>query len=341
MLQNPKYVGHSYFNRRQWQKDPETGRRVARWRAPNEWERITREDLRIVDDDTWAAVQRRLKTRRHVFSSRRTASKHLLSGLLVCDQCGGRLSIVAKDYYACRNHAESSTCSNDLRVRREALEELVIGNISRQLVEWIEELRANATRERPGSHEKPDAERRESLKKLRKRAEAVMEGIRGGRLHGRALEEALATYQAMWDEVERLEAEAGTAAQDEIAASEIRYDRSVVEDFVARLPEALRADLTSGREFIRETLKSIRIAPDGDRARQCPMCRQVLGKLTPQHLVVHGLTLQEGYKRFPELGFTKRARLMIQPSPQGLLQTGEVFGLLVAGAGFEPATFGL
>ena|ERR1043166_9936553 len=89
----------------------------------------------------------------------------------------------------------------------------------------------------------------------------------------------------------------------------------------------LRADLTSGREFIRETLKSIRIAPDGDRARQCPICRQVLGKLTPQHLVVHGLTLREGYKRFPELGFTKRARLLIQPSPQGLLQTGEVYGL--------------
>jgi len=57
-----------------------------------------------------------------------------------------------------------------------------------------------------------------------------------------------------------------------------------------------------------------------------------IGKLTRQHLVRHGLTLQEGYRKFPELGFTKRARPLIQPSPQGLLQTGEVFGLLVAGA---------
>ena len=143
MLQNPKYVGHFYFNRRQWQKDPETGRRVPRWRSPDQWERITREDLRVVDDETWEAVQRRLKTRRHFFSRRRTASKHLLSGLLLCDQCGGRLSIVAKDYYACRNHTESGMCSNDLRIRREALEELVIGHISRHLVEWVEALRTS------------------------------------------------------------------------------------------------------------------------------------------------------------------------------------------------------
>ena len=66
-----------------------------------------------------------------------------------------------------------------------------------------------------------------------------------------------------------------------------------------------------------------------------------LQKLTPQHLRLHGLDLQEGYRRYPELGFTKGARLLIQPSPEGLLNTGKVFGLVVAGAGFEPATFGL
>ena len=245
------------------------------------------------------------------------------------------MSIVAKDYYACRNHAESGMCSNDLRIRREALEELVIGHISRHLVEWVETLRTTATQERPEGRENPDAEREKSLKELRKRAEGVMDAIRRGRLHGRALEEAMAMYQEVWDEVERLERETRGSAQHQVGGAEIRYDRSVVEDFVARLPEALRTDLTSGREFIHETLKWIRIAPGDDRPRECPVCRKVLGKLTPQHLVQHGLTLTEGYKKFPELGFTKRARLMVQPSPQGLLQTGEVFGLLVAGARFE------
>ena len=45
----------------------------------------------------------------------------------------------------------------------------------------------------------------------------------------------------------------------------------------------------------------------------------------------HGVA-KESYRKFPELGFTKRARLVIQLSPEGLFQTGEVFGLMVAGA---------
>ena len=53
-----------------------------------------------------------------------------------------------------------------------------------------------------------------------------------------------------------------------------------------------------------------------------------------EHFARHGLGLSEGYRSLPELGLTKGARLMIQPSPEGLLNTGKVFGLLVAGAGF-------
>src|SRR5262249_17325943 len=160
------------------------------------------------------------------------------------------------------------------------------------------------TKERSAGHVNADAERQKSLKELRKRAQGMMDAIRRGRLHGRALEEALATYQKLWDEVEILERQA-TTTQHHAGATEIRYDRSVVEDFVARLPDAPRTDVASGREFVHETLKSIRIAPGDDRRRECPVCRKPLGKLTPQHLVQHGLTLKDGYRKFPELGFTK------------------------------------
>ncbi len=103
---------------------------------------------------------------------------------------------------------------------------------------------------------------------------------------------------------------------------------------MTRLPEALQVDVALGRELVQETLKSIRVAPGENRPRQCPVCQKSLGKLTPQHLARHGLTLQEGYRRLPEVGFTKRARLLVQPSPEGLLRSGEVFGLMVAGARF-------
>jgi site-specific DNA recombinase len=340
MLQNSKYVGQFYFNRREWRKNPETGRRVYRWRPPDQWESRVIEALRIIDDKTWEVVQRRLKTRQHLFSRQRSATAHLLSGLLICDRCGGRLSIVAKDYYGCRNHIESGTCLNDLRIRREAVEELVIRELALRLPEYIESLRVAANRRSSGKLEPSQRVTRGQLAQLRRQAQGIMGAIQQGRLQGRALEEALGTYQRIWGQVEQLEQ--AQAATPQSTPIEIQYDRAVVEDFVARLPEALRADIRLGREFLRETLRHVRIADAGHRLRTCPICAQVLGKTTPQHLALHGVALRDGgYRRFPELGFTKGARLTIQPSPEGLLNTGEVFGLVVAGAGFEPATFGL
>src|SRR5262249_50005688 len=97
MLQNSKYVGrfyfyfyfYFYFNRREWRKNPDTGRR-DRSRPRDQWESRVIENLRIVDDETWESVHRRLKTRQHLFSRRRAATAHLLSALLICDRCGGR-----------------------------------------------------------------------------------------------------------------------------------------------------------------------------------------------------------------------------------------------------------
>ena len=340
MLQNSKYMGQFYFNRREWRKHPETGRRVYRWRPRDQWESCLIDSLRVIDIETWEAVQHRLRTRKRLFARRRSATTHLLSGLLICDRCGGRLSIVAKDYYGCRNHMESGTCVNNLRIRREAIEELVIRELARHLPEYIETLRVAANR-RPSRDSEPQvANRKRQLTHLRRQAEGVMRAIQQGRLKGRALQEALGTYQRAWAQVEQLVQEPQSTGR-ESSAVEIRYDRAVVEDFVTRLPEALRVDVRLGREFLRETLQYVRVTDGGERRRTCPICHKALGKITPQHLALHGVGLREGYFKFPELGFTKGARLVIQPSPEGLLNTGKVFGLVVAGVGFEPTTFGL
>ena len=324
MLQNSKYVGQRHFNRREWRKNPETGRKVYRWRPVEQWETIKSDHLRIIDDGVWQAVQNRLQSRRRTFSQGRTAVRHLLSGLLLCDRCGGRFSIVAKDYYGCRNHVESGSCSNGLRFRLEAIEEIVIAQVAQHLLGWIEALSAAATEVSRAPDDGTLTAVDERLGELRVQATAVMDAIQAG-LRGSAREAALSRYQNLWDEIERLGRNSASSRTRGGERTEIRYDRSVVEDFLQHLPAALRTDLHQGREFLHGTLKSIRIADDGERDRVCPLCRQVLGKLTPQHLAQHGLSLQVGYRRFPELGFSKRARLVVQPSPNGLLKAGEVF----------------
>lgn len=81
----------------------------------------------------------------------------------------------------------------------------------------------------------------------------------------------------------------------------------------------------------------IQIEGGATRPTVCPVCGEEQGKLSPQHMQTHGLTLDQAYGSFPGLGFTKKARLIIQPSPSGLLNTLKVHCLMVAGAGFGKA----
>jgi site-specific DNA recombinase len=173
-----------------WVRSGSTGASGTRIQTPvgaytatapqTQWEGITSEALRIIDDETWDAVQRRLRSRQHLFSGRRSATTHLLSGLLVCDECGGRFSIVARVYYGCRNHSESGTCPNDLRIRREAIENLVIGELARHLPAWIEALSIAATRQPRVNSDSDAQDTRQRLGRLRKQAQALLQAIRTG-----------------------------------------------------------------------------------------------------------------------------------------------------------------
>lgn len=65
------------------------------------------------------------------------------------------------------------------------------------------------------------------------------------------------------------------------------------------------------------------------------------GKIDPQQMKTYEMTLHRTYWELLELGVTKKARPVTQPSPSGISNTLKVRGLKIAGAGFEPATFGL
>src|SRR5262249_60034661 len=134
--------------------------------------------------------------------------------------------------------------------------------------ESTESLRIAGNRQSPDKLEPQAGRLRRQLAQLRRQAQGVMGAIQQGRLQGRALEEALGTYQRIWAQVEQLEQE--QPATSASAPAEIHYDRAVVEDFVARLPEALRADVRLGREFLREPLRHVPIADVRHPPRTCP-----------------------------------------------------------------------
>jgi site-specific DNA recombinase len=73
VLNNEFYIGRYIWNRSQWVKDPDTGKRQRLVRPRQEWRVIERPELRIVSDELWTAARARMeKKRRAAHAFRRT-----------------------------------------------------------------------------------------------------------------------------------------------------------------------------------------------------------------------------------------------------------------------------
>lgn len=129
ILHNEIYIGRLVHGRRQFTKNPTTGKRVARDRPAAEW--ITREmpELAIIDRPMWDRVQARLGVNVGAGKTRAKPA-YLLSGLLTCGECGSKMIVMGgKDRrYICGSYhgGGASACSNDLTVARLLAEELIV-----------------------------------------------------------------------------------------------------------------------------------------------------------------------------------------------------------------------
>ncbi len=129
MLRQEKYIGVWRFKERQWVKEPGTNRRIPRRRPSDEVMIAERPELRVINDELWNAVQEKLRERsrgggrknERILSPRK--SKYLLSGIVVCDECGKPLTVYGSTttYYRCQTHHSKGTCSSDLRIREDVL----------------------------------------------------------------------------------------------------------------------------------------------------------------------------------------------------------------------------
>jgi hypothetical protein len=59
ILNNEQYIGRVVWNRRQWLKDPETGKRRYVDRPRGEWQERVAPELRIVSAELWDRVRNR------------------------------------------------------------------------------------------------------------------------------------------------------------------------------------------------------------------------------------------------------------------------------------------
>ncbi|MBX5461475.1 MAG: recombinase family protein [Steroidobacteraceae bacterium] len=167
ILHNELYIGRVVWNRRQWVKDRDTGRRIPRERPREQW--IVHEDasLALVERDVWDRCQARLG---RPGGGRIGPVRYLLSGLLECGICGSKMTIYGGSTrrYGCATYRGGGVhaCANNLSVRQDLAEELILEPIVEDLLapEAVEEMvaymRAELRREqiRPAAAV-PDVER--------------------------------------------------------------------------------------------------------------------------------------------------------------------------------------
>ncbi|MCR9074120.1 MAG: recombinase family protein [Alphaproteobacteria bacterium] len=129
ILNNELYLGRITYNRQRFVKDPDTGKRVSRPNPPEVWITHDVPHLRIIDQQTWDAVQA-IKARysSHAGNIRQT-KKRLLSGLIRCGSCGGAMTIVNRERYSCSARRERGTCDSPTSIAAVDLENRVLDGL--------------------------------------------------------------------------------------------------------------------------------------------------------------------------------------------------------------------
>ena len=133
VLNNELYRGRHIWNRSQWVKDPDTGRRKRIERPESEWTVNQRDDLRIVTDELWDKVRARFKGSRLKTGTKGRGGRvrSLFGGLMSCDKCDAPIVVVSSHSYGCSNRMNRgpSVCEG-VNVNRTELEATMLAEVA-------------------------------------------------------------------------------------------------------------------------------------------------------------------------------------------------------------------
>ena len=217
MLANDIYRGEFIWNRSKWTKDPDSGIRRRKERPRSEWIVQAAPELRLVSDELWNAVQARIHARVETFAVGRTSGsrrggvpRHLLSGLLECEECGSKLIIsgARNAVYVCSSQRNGGqhACSNALSAKKALAEDLILTNLKEQLLQpaavkfYVSEY-AKACREIDQANAPAAPKQSTKAARLDQQIAELEQMLREGRLSpavaGAALEQARSEREAL------------------------------------------------------------------------------------------------------------------------------------------------
>ena len=329
MLRNEAYVGIIVYGRNRFLRDGETGNRISR---PSDMDDIVygeAPELAILADEVWNRVQDRLEATHEKYAGKTAPlndshrAKYLLNGMVRCGCCGGGYTIVAKERYGCyvRKTQGTKECANSRAITREKLETRVLARLRQGLMTpaFAQQFAAEVDRLMAKSPEDATSARAELEDRLGKTETAIdrlLDRLEGEEV-SESLMERLKTREAERD-VLRRELTESANPQPIILPSRTELE-TIYRAQVGRLAALLTGSdqIVAANALLKELLGEVRVWGDPD-ARD-GVAIEIRG---------------EASRIYQPFGAQQKS------APWGASLSAMQISV-VAGAGFEPATFRL
>src|SRR5580765_5483135 len=318
ILNNELYVGSLVWNRLRYVKNPDSGKRVSRLNPTTEWMSREVPELRIVPDNLWTSAKSRQKRTRHAMKTAGVIGaakrpQYLFSGLTKCGICGAGFIMSGKNRLGCFGARDQGRCDNHLTIRRDEVEARVLSALQDKLLrqnlfeEFCEEFAREMNRLRMEHRAGLSAAARE-IERIEVRRKKLIEMVMNGVAPSEVKDELNANA------AKREELRATLAAADAPPPLLHAGMADLYRQKVTALAHALEhpETRTEACEALRGLIDAIVLTPNQGELRI-----ELKGNLAAM------LGAAQNAKRSPETG-----DLSLQV-------------VMVAGAGFEPATFGL
>jgi len=276
ILKNERYIGIWKWKTHKNVRDPITGKKKFVPRPEHEHMSFIREDLIIVDKETWDKAQQRWtklkgtwpvsKKRKTYYGQKsyvHTSPTHLFSGLMKCGLCGGAILLISgkgTGYYGCYN-ARRKTCANTLFVSRKRIETKIINDLKEKILtaenldyiyRSVEKLVSEGMNETPELMKKKKAQ----LEKLQVEIQNYLNFIRVGNFSksvSDALNEAEKKNEGLKLEIEALEFQARNTFKSP--------PKEWINYRLERLGETLRQDTIASSLALKEIMTPINLEP--------------------------------------------------------------------------------
>ena len=323
VLNNELYRGRLIWNRSRWLRSAaDSSKRKCVPNPESEWIVYDDPSLRIVDQALWDRVKARQQAQSDKIGERIQAGlpkksakstgrtpRYLFSSVLKCGACGSSYTIRGGGtHYACARHLDGRCCSQKIGVKRSILEPGLLEGIKSELLseEAIKEAVRAAHRvlnkQKPLATDKREADLTTEIANL---TDAVASG-------------ALKSSPAIAERLAKAEKELATVVAQKPAPRAAKLIPAIADEYRAWVGELETIMSPNG-------LKK-GLVTDRDIARARAQLKKRLGG----HIIVTETDTEIRFET--EVGAEEIA---LRLGSDG----GQVF--LVAGAGFEPATFGL